>query len=184
MRELIGLSPLARGTRLRGSDTRRKAPVYPRWRGEHHYHPHFGIKRCGLSPLARGTLNISSSNRTSIRFIPAGAGNTSLKTTGVKWTTVYPRWRGEHLQPKLNFGFVIGLSPLARGTLLDIPEHCADLRFIPAGAGNTNQAEYSINPTTVYPRWRGEHSSTPARRVRVSGLSPLARGTRNYKTRT
>ncbi len=56
MRELIGLSPLARGTRLRGSDTRRKAPVYPRWRGEHHYHPHFGIKRCGLSPLARGTL--------------------------------------------------------------------------------------------------------------------------------
>ena len=71
-----------------------------------------------------------------------------------------------------------GLSPLARGTLLDIPEHCADLRFIPAGAGNTNQAEYSINPTTVYPRWRGEHSSTPARRVRVSGLSPLARGTR------
>ncbi len=117
MRELIGLSPLARGTRLRGSDTRRKAPVYPRWRGEHHYHPHFGIKRCGLSPLARGTL-------------------------------------------------------------LDIPEHCADLRFIPAGAGNTNQAEYSINPTTVYPRWRGEHSSTPARRVRVSGLSPLARGTR------
>ena len=35
MRELIGLSPLARGTRLRGSDTRRKAPVYPRWRGEH-----------------------------------------------------------------------------------------------------------------------------------------------------
>ena len=150
----------------------------PAGAGNTRYYSPAPVVGIGLSPLARGTLNISSSNRTSIRFIPAGAGNTSLKTTGVKWTTVYPRWRGEHLQPKLNFGFVIGLSPLARGTLLDIPEHCADLRFIPAGAGNTNQAEYSINPTTVYPRWRGEHSSTPARRVRVSGLSPLARGTR------
>ena len=134
--------------------------------------------RAGLSPLARGTQRPCAPGSGCVRFIPAGAGNTQRECAGFNWTPVYPRWRGEHLQPKLNFGFVIGLSPLARGTLLDIPEHCADLRFIPAGAGNTNQAEYSINPTTVYPRWRGEHSSTPARRVRVSGLSPLARGTR------
>ena len=152
--------------------------VYPRWRGEHPA----GMCRvqldAGLSPLARGTLVRLMQGILSERFIPAGAGNTNQAEYSINPTTVYPRWRGEHLQPKLNFGFVIGLSPLARGTLLDIPEHCADLRFIPAGAGNTNQAEYSINPTTVYPRWRGEHSSTPARRVRVSGLSPLARGTR------
>ncbi len=56
MRELIGLSPLARGTRLRGSDTRRKAPVYPRWRGEH---------AVLLASAGGGD-----------RFIPAGAGNT------------------------------------------------------------------------------------------------------------
>ncbi|SBG99902.1 Domain of uncharacterised function (DUF2825) [Klebsiella pneumoniae] len=174
----IGLSPLARGTRALRCIICQTIRFIPAGAGNTRYYSPAPVVGIGLSPLARGTLNISSSNRTSIRFIPAGAGNTSLKTTGVKWTTVYPRWRGEHLQPKLNFGFVIGLSPLARGTLLDIPEHCADLRFIPAGAGNTNQAEYSINPTTVYPRWRGEHSSTPARRVRVSGLSPLARGTR------
>ena len=178
MRELIGLSPLARGTRLRGSDTRRKAPVYPRWRGEHHYHPHFGIKRCGLSPLARGTLWYLCLLPVSVRFIPAGAGNTSNYQPARKFTSVYPRWRGEHISKDYWREVDNGLSPLARGTLLDIPEHCADLRFIPAGAGNTNQAEYSINPSTVYPRWRGEHSSTPARRVRVSGLSPLARGTR------
>ena len=193
-----GLSPLARGTQrpcapgsgcvrfipAGAGNTQRECagfnwtPVYPRWRGEHSFASCKAFYPSGLSPLARGTHVGGGAGRYCKRFIPAGAGNTNQAEYSINPTTVYPRWRGEHLQPKLNFGFVIGLSPLARGTLLDIPEHCADLRFIPAGAGNTNQAEYSINPTTVYPRWRGEHSSTPARRVRVSGLSPLARGTR------
>ncbi|AOC85283.1 hypothetical protein FORC52_0911 [Salmonella enterica subsp. enterica serovar Enteritidis] len=51
---------------------------------------------------------------------------------------VYPRWRGEHAAfpgvpaPKL------GLSPLARGTLMRYKNQTVTCRFIPAGAGNTD----------------------------------------------
>ena len=51
-----------------------------------------------------------------------------------------------------------GLSPLARGTL-----KLGDLfgyygRFIPAGAGNTSFPVSRAFISSVYPRWRGEHS--------------------------
>ena len=74
----VGLSPLARGTRVCQrvalSSTRfipagagntiflpRLAPgktVYPRWRGEHYPVPASGFTDGGLSPLARGTLPV------------------------------------------------------------------------------------------------------------------------------
>ncbi len=52
-------------------------------------------------------------------------------------TTVYPRWRGEHVVIPAMIGEEYGLSPLARGTRrLKAPQQMR-LRFIPAGAGNT-----------------------------------------------
>ena len=70
-----------------------------------------------------------------------------------------------------------GLSPLARGTLLDeFIEHRAE-RFIPAGAGNTLVLNRPALETPVYPRWRGEHGNI-TNKINVNlGLSPLARGT-------
>ncbi|ASO84557.1 hypothetical protein AKN41_2954 [Escherichia coli] len=71
--------------------------VYPRWRGEHrssHYFPFFFD---GLSPLARGTLRIAHADNRARRFIPAGAGNTSAENRSIAPTSVYPRWRGEHI---------------------------------------------------------------------------------------
>ncbi len=93
-----GLSPLARGTRLTdmiGPRQRRFIPagagntalgpgvvlahaVYPRWRGEHGAVGGFGTCCIGLSPLARGTPLGCYPRRDPVRFIPAGAGNTSL----------------------------------------------------------------------------------------------------------
>ena len=132
--------------------------VYPRWRGEHPA----GMCRvqldAGLSPLARGTLVRLMQGILSERFIPAGAGNTNQAEYSINPTTVYPRWRGEHLQPKLNFGFVIGLSPLARGTLLRPVFLPYLIRFIPAGAGNTDRDITMYRVNSVYPRWRGEHT--------------------------
>ena len=90
---------------------------------------------------------------------------------------VYPRWRGE-LFCALAFCWLSrGLSPLARGTLCRC-QHCwRVIRFIPAGAGNTVPRIISLSSSTVYPRWRGEHSASLMPIIGLGGLSPLARGT-------
>ncbi|CBY97111.1 hypothetical protein predicted by Glimmer/Critica [Salmonella enterica subsp. enterica serovar Weltevreden str. 2007-60-3289-1] len=90
--------------------------VYPRWRGEHIV-VCCGFEGCaGLSPLARGTQVTKSITEKCGRFIPAGAGNTYDRTTPIRKTTVYPRWRGEHNPAATSPSGASGLSPLARGT--------------------------------------------------------------------
>jgi len=105
------------------------------------------------------------------RFIPAGAGNTSVLVFGFSCRAVYPRWRGEHIWSLVKLPICAGLSPLARGTHLFVGESVnlargtpvqrlfklSDVRFIPAGAGNTLKNPSLIGFPTVYPRWRGEH---------------------------
>ncbi|SQJ39411.1 Domain of uncharacterised function (DUF2825) [Escherichia coli] len=54
-------------------------------------------------------------------------------------------------------------------------------RFIPAGAGNTVPRIISLSSSTVYPRWRGEHSASLMPIIGLGGLSPLARGTRRQR---
>lgn len=51
--------------------------------------------KVGLSPLARGTQVISVGIDGGGRFIPAGAGNSSVKQVKKALLPVYPRWRGE-----------------------------------------------------------------------------------------
>ena len=91
---------------------------------------------------------------------------------------VYPRWRGEHVHTQTITESQNGLSPLARGTPEEARERLQATRFIPAGAGNTFLSALFITLSTVYPRWRGEHSRQHVVRNHDSGLSPLARGTR------
>ena len=131
-----GLSPLARGTLQVGAHQNhliRFIPagagntlpyffivhvhaVYPRWRGEH-FLIHDGEQYLtGLSPLARGTLDDVSRPILAKRFIPAGAGNTAPRRQIPHYTTVYPRWRGEHFSGSFLESDQGGLSPLARGT--------------------------------------------------------------------
>ncbi len=111
--------------------------VYPRWRGEHAVVISCNKNETGLSPLARGTRIVSNVGAKSLRFIPAGAGNTDgwrgVCTSGA----VYPRWRGEHATIKKFSVLLYGLSPLARGTQFPVGTQCGHQRFIPAGAGNT-----------------------------------------------
>ena len=71
-----------------------------------------------------------------------------------------------------------GLSPLARGTLVQTPDCFAVRRFIPAGAGNSWFLFFCSGESSVYPRWRGELVLTDKTVLRFVGLSPLARGTR------
>ncbi len=72
-----------------------------------------------------------------------------------------------------------GLSPLTRGTHMNVGSDRVFTRFIPAGAGNTVLDHFKFTIDSVYPRWRGEHSAGPFQIHNRFGLSPLARGTRN-----
>ncbi len=112
------------------------------------------------------------------RFIPAGAGNTASTGRTGQRLPVYPRWRGEHGH-KMTLTFDRnGLSPLARGTLVELCFFYAARRFIPAGAGNTIRGKPKKRVKSVYPRWRGEHPLCGCDSLINGGLSPLARGTR------
>ncbi|AEE57974.1 hypothetical protein ECP029943810_3075 [Escherichia coli P0299438.10] len=51
------------------------------------------------------------------RFIPAGAGNSGTGPALTGGGSVYPRWRGELLLYRDYRRGIVGLSPLARGTL-------------------------------------------------------------------
>ena len=153
-----GLSPLARGTLAAGrhaSALRRfipagagntfvfnsesmYCPVYPRWRGEHTPKIDDRSVHLGLSPLARGTPPPQWLCWICCRFIPAGAGNTVASGISITTYAVYPRWRGEHFARTVFLWWWRGLSPLARGTQLQIKTGKLQIRFIPAGAGNTS----------------------------------------------
>ncbi len=173
-----GLSPLARGTHTPLSNSCDLPTVYPRWRGEHIDPEQQYAQTDGLSPLARGTLLCRFHITGLPRFIPAGAGNTTVQTAGYYFFAVYPRWRGEHLLLELVECCYSGLSPLARGTQRQVVAALRGRRFIPAGAGNTYIRAKNKATATVYPRWRGEHPLPVIQLHCQCGLSPLARGTR------
>ncbi len=194
----LGLSSLARGT-LRDAEKAGRLPrfipagagntrphsagdreysVYPRWRGEHLPAACADDEYFGLSPLARGTLIRGCQDNHWDRFIPASAGNTSPRWAASWRLTVYPRWRGEHPLSRFLYRNKHGLSPLARGTPPDQPALRLNVRFIPAGAGNTIAPRRLTEVAPVYPRWRGEHKPAWRDFAEQGGLSPLARGTR------
>ena len=157
------------------------AAVYPRWRGEHFNITKRDHAADGLSPLARGTPASFPKSVTRCRFIPAGAGNTDLNIVRLADTMVYPRWRGEHINVDSRRAYRSGLSPLARGTRPRQGYAVQEIRFIPAGAGNTCSPAYQTGNAPVYPRWRGEHGEYAVWEVNNGGLSPLARGTHSNR---
>ncbi|STE57212.1 Domain of uncharacterised function (DUF2825) [Escherichia coli] len=97
--------------------------VYPRWRGELDRTASVVSSGSGLSPLARGTRQNGLSSLVRLRFIPAGAGNTCFRKSMDYCYSVYPRWRGEHGRTEYKAVYLLGLSPLARGTLALQQQH-------------------------------------------------------------
>ena len=134
-------------------------------------------KATGSSPLARGTLRGDPGRGSQRRFIPAGAGNTPSRRMTIPGWAVHPRWRGEHAELGVDAVDDVGSSPLARGTPNSRRSAEIELRFIPAGAGNTRPSAVSGAAVAVHPRWRGEHALGSDGKLHESGSSPLARGT-------
>ena len=153
-----GSSPLARGTPRRAPMATICCSVHPRWRGEHYVSATGLTTDAGSSPLARGTPASALTRQSARRFIPAGAGNTPSRRTTRRVGAVHPRWRGEHGWRKSARGSPTGSSPLARGTRRGSRKPAPRPRFIPAGAGNTDMLSLISSPSSVHPRWRGEHA--------------------------
>ena len=146
-------------------------------RGEHHTKKGRQSSDGGSSPLARGTLNELDTEDQELGIIPACAGNTDSQLKHSGHRTDHPRLRGEHMFWPAGRSLVCGSSPLARGTRSPIGS-CACLSgIIPACAGNTTVAAIRRCRARDHPRLRGEHSHWRLRTWRISGSSPLARGT-------
>ena len=131
----------------------------------------------GSSPLVRGT-ELDGRRGTSItRFIPARAGN-GPRCSGVSSsTTVHPRSCGER-SAKMGTGtHSCGSSPLVRGTVPAGRHGSSRNRFIPARAGNGPTMTSRAGGHTVHPRSCGERSRRRRQTTRLTGSSPLVRGT-------
>ena len=116
------------------------------------------------------------------RFIPAWAGNTSLRAAHRSVAAVHPRVGGEHAayQPSIAAG--TGSSPRGRGTRLDRLAYGDRKRFIPAWAGNTPRIVSAQTRPTVHPRVGGEHWRRANLTHRVDGSSPRGRGTPRHRS--
>ena len=174
--QLDGSSPLARGTRhylMRCLTGHRFIPAYagnsqfplyrcgqdtvhPRLRGELLAGAGCSFNDSGSSPLTRGTLYGQCVHGYFLRFIPAYAGNSTMRANYMIKITVHPRLRGELATDTVSVTVTGGSSPLTRGTR-NRKRRCRLLcRFIPAYAGNSKKTAKSDKQITVHPRLRGE----------------------------
>jgi len=111
----------------------------------------------GSSPRVRGTRAARVITQCHRRFIPAGAGNTILAKRKIPRATVHPRGCGEHLTLAVVNVNLDGSSPRVRGTHQRRNQRFSKIRFIPAGAGNTELYGYTHMVVPVHPRGCGEH---------------------------
>ena len=154
-------------------------PVHPRACGERA--PNFGsVQRSdGSSPRLRGTAAIrpprQAPDRSSprlrgtdekhdlaplrCRFIPAPAGNGTVRKGRRDERSVHPRACGERQLPPARWADVIGSSPRLRGTDIDQFRAGDDGRFIPAPAGNGARCRSASSCPAVHPRACGERSA-------------------------
>ena len=196
---ILGSSPQARGTRqicfwrrryprfipAGAGNTgvprsrRSRRAVHPRRRGEHTIPFDNALVIDGSSPQARGTLQTKISPCLVRRFIPAGAGNTSVSDSFSFAFSVHPRRRGEHQKHTRRTPRQSGSSPQARGTPVQTMSEPMKARFIPAGAGNTAASDRTEWARAVHPRRRGEHGGVWGGYQITNGSSPQARGTRS-----
>ncbi len=131
----------------------------------------------GSSPHARGTRFFPHRIPRDVRIIPACAGNAFCSPRRYWARADHPRMRGERGHGA-DFGILkAGSSPHARGTRADGRRDFADLRIIPACAGNARSPRIAPGHGADHPRMRGERHRADKDAIAKRGSSPHARGT-------
>ncbi len=131
----------------------------------------------GSSPRVRGTCVRCNFFVRSFRFIPACAGNVGTRRPSKRYHSVHPRVCGERWRLGDHPGWISGSSPRVRGTLFRQSKGKANLRFIPACAGNVLPRDLSGFKPSVHPRVCGERDCAEMNLNLSHGSSPRVRGT-------
>ena len=114
----------------------------------------------GLSPLARGNRTSFANAETSLRSIPARAGEPWERQGTTVEMGVYPRSRGGTTNGFPIYCLAKGLSPLARGNRRLDALGMTLGGSIPARAGEPFARPAAAASSRVYPRSRGGTSSS------------------------
>ena len=173
----IRFIPAGAGNTHRWSSSHKTWSVHPRGCGEHACRSSPSLLAVGSSPRVRGTQNLHIPLYVFRRFIPAGAGNTHPPWCSTVPSPVHPRGCGEHSLATSSSSLRIGSSPRVRGTHIGDIAHYLQIRFIPAGAGNTTSWLPRPAAPPVHPRGCGEHAADCAAGRPHGGSSPRVRGT-------
>ena len=161
----------------------RQNPVHPCGRREH-FSVMYGLENAdGSSLRAQGTPVLGGLLLKPLRFIPAGAGNTKGKTTLHQVAAVHPCGRREHTRADWAAVKKNGSSLRAQGTHHHPVPFGFLLRFIPAGAGNTQTLSLLTPLHAVHPCGRREHFACCGKNRGIPGSSLRAQGTHRYNER-
>ncbi len=173
--------PVGAGNSLRLPPGPPWKPVYPRGCGELTISSIGSGVASGLSPWVRGTPLTPPEVQEYERFIPVGAGNSWDAVKADDILAVYPRGCGELRISITSLTAGCGLSPWVRGTLGLRLRPGGGRRFIPVGAGNSQNALVLYCGNAVYPRGCGELELVERFGTDVRGLSPWVRGTPSWR---
>ncbi len=160
--------------RLRGLDP--TSPVHPHSRGELYPSSDTRSPARGSSPLAWGAFGNPGNTYLPTRFIPTRVGSFSMSPLVRTTRTVHPHSRGElimHCGIKLALG---GSSPLAWGAFKARIRVLYLARFIPTRVGSFCSITQECIRGKVHPHSRGELFLSSAKRINLTGSSPLAWG--------
>ncbi len=138
----------------------------------------YETRAAGSSPRVRGTPSAAAMIVPSARFIPACAGNAPTARTGTSARSVHPRVCGERVRGSPIGQQHGGSSPRVRGTRSPGSICWANMRFIPACAGNAFSAAWKTVRAAVHPRVCGERFRLAKWQAQDIGSSPRVRGTR------
>ena len=170
--------PACAGNARRNSSANVLATVHPRVCGERWRRTGVAKVAIGSSPRVRGTRWPEQRRHAGLRFIPACAGNASLRSSALSRRSVHPRVCGERETGDVRHLATRGSSPRVRGTHTVGLQPVNDPRFIPACAGNAWAAGIGVFSGSVHPRVCGERVGANYIAVFMDGSSPRVRGTR------
>ena len=130
----------------------------------------------GLSPRVRGNPGRIQPQCCGRRSIPACAGEPRKNPATMLRSSVYPRVCGGTWVRGWRTVRGVGLSPRVRGNRPDEALVIAQVRSIPACAGEPSRHTSQRTVTKVYPRVCGGTEPTRLRHSKSRGLSPRVRG--------